>query len=84
MYWNMYIQIHVDSNPRLLVKNHSPLNIVPDKYDKFTVILTTIVQQTGTMKRNNEPLSTDNQQLKKIKLSLISIVIKSVIHYNIF
>lgn len=29
-------------------------------------ILTTIVQQTGTMNRSNEPLSTDNQQLNEI------------------
>lgn len=47
-------------------------------------ILTTIVQQTGTMNRSNEPLSTDNQQLNEIKLFLLSIVMHQRIDCNIF
>lgn len=47
-------------------------------------ILTTIVQQTGTMNRSNEPLSTDNQQLNEIKLFLLSIFMHQRIDCNIF
>lgn len=69
-----------------LFKNHFSPNIVHAKYNTVTVhaILTTIVQQTGTMNRSKEPLSTDNQQLNKTKLFLLSIVMHPRIDCNIF